>query len=236
MSEAMPKWPKTLTIIRHGESEHNKALDVLQGDLKEKALEELSNVRDADIALTDLGRRQAEQTGKLLAQREPFDVCQVSPYKRTVQTAQGILSQLPYELKMHEDIRLREKEFGRLHGLSKEQIREKFPEEERFKKMEGKFYYRLLGGENYPDVADRVHNFMAKLTRKYAGKRVLIVTHQVPYKLFRFWFEHLGEKGVLDLPEAPNCGIQTYNSDFSKTPEGRLKLVEFNQTAYEPKK
>lgn len=231
--ETKSKWPELLVIVRHGESQHNRALDVLQGIPSEEALEKLANVRDHDIELTELGKWQASETGKHLNGMNKFDICFSSPYRRTLQTAESIICNLSYDLELYGDIRLREKEFGRLHGLSKKQIKEKFPEEDRARKMEGKFYYRLLGGENYPDVGMRTHSFMDKLVRDYGGKKVLVVTHQVVYKMFRFWFEHLGEKEVLALEEAPNCGIETYILDTSKVTEGRMILNGFNEVAYD---
>lgn len=227
------KWPKKIVIIRHGESEHNYALDVLQGDLSEEALEKLSQLRDADISLTNKGIEQAKKTGRHLKNKGiKFDICFISPYKRTVQTAENILLGLESGIKVFQDIRLREKEFGRLHGVPKNKIKDKFPEEHRARKMEGKFYYRLLGGENYPDVAMRVHSFLDKLVRDYSGKNILIITHQVPYKLFRFWFEHLSEEEVLSLEDAPNCAIQIFECDVSSKEEGRMKLVSYNEIGY----
>ena len=188
MESIKPKWPRKLIIVRHGESELNKARDKLELEFSKEDLEKLSTVRDPDIKLTKLGIWQAEQTGIYLNKMGIFDICLSSPYERTLQTSKWIISGLSSPPEIYQDIRLREKEFGRLHGLSKEQIKEKYPDEIKFRNIEGKFYYRLLGGENYPDVAMRVHSFMDKLVRDFGGKQVLIVTHQVVYNLFRYWF------------------------------------------------
>jgi broad specificity phosphatase PhoE len=262
-----PKWPRRLVIVRHGHSEQNATTDLLNDDL-EAALQWMRTIRDADITLTSLGKFQAEETGKYLAQTQPFDICFSSPYRRTVETAEGILAQFSYvpphysegakysnkEKRLHYpaeatqmfdnkspqlyvDDRLREKEFGVLHARTKEEIREKYPDEYEARKREGKYWYRLLGGENYPDVGQRVHSFSDKLVRDWGGKDVLVVTHQVPYKLFRQQFEHLREQEVLALEDAPNCGMQEYQLDRSfHTPEGFLRLVEWNKVAYDAEK
>jgi broad specificity phosphatase PhoE len=70
-----------------------------------------------------------------------------------------------------------------------------------------------------------------KLVRDYSGKNVLVVTHQVPYLMFRALFEHLDEAGVLALGDVPNCGIQEYHVDTSKKPEGKMKLEKYNFVA-----
>ena len=225
------KWPNRLTIVRHGQSEQNVALDLFDEGLDE-ALRYQKEVRDAEIVLTKTGVWQAEKTGLYLAATKPFDICFSSPYKRALQTAAAILSKFDCQVKTYKDNRLREKEFGRLHGFSTEEIRERYPEEFHDRERDGKYWYRLPRGENYPDVEARVHSFLAKLHRDYTGKSVLVVTHQVPYKMFRALFQHLDEEGVLALPDTPNCGIQEYRIDVSRVSEGRLRLVEFNKTAY----
>ncbi|MFT4325899.1 MAG: histidine phosphatase family protein [Candidatus Woesearchaeota archaeon] len=225
------KWPKNLVIVRHGQSEQNVALDLLDDNL-EGLLDQQKKIRDADIRLTPKGIDQARKTGVYLAKRAPFDICFSSPYERTLQTSQFILETLGYDLRIFKDNRLREKEFGRLHGFTSDEIREQYPEEFEDREREGKYWYRLPRGENYPDVEARVHSFLDKLSRDYGGKNVLVVTHQVPYKMFRALFEHLDEDGVLALEDTPNCGMQKYVVNSSKAKEGRLELVDYNACAY----
>lgn len=225
------KWPKRILIVRHGESDQNVAEDLFQEDLKE-ILKKLYETRDADIQITSKGTWQSQQTGKYLAHEEPFDICLCSPYARTIQTAENIIAQLPYKLKIHKDDRLREKGFGTLHALSKEEIKEKFPEEYHARKRDGKYYYCLPGGENYPNVGMRVHSIASKLIRDHANQNVLIVTHAVPARMFRAMYEHLGEKEVLALEDIANCGMVSFIRDTSKVPEGRMKLEFYNKIVY----
>jgi broad specificity phosphatase PhoE len=225
------KWPKRLTIIRHGQSEQNAALDLFQDDL-DGVLAEQKKIRDADIKLTDKGIWQAQESGKYLNTTAPFDICFVSPYRRTLQTAQEILKQLDYDLTVYNDFRLREKEFGRLHGFTTEEIKVKYPDEYEDRERDGKFYYRLPRGENYPDVSDRIYSFLSKLSRDYAGQNILIVTHQVPYILFKALFEHLNEAEIVALGSPPNCAIEQFELQTDERPEGRLVQTMFNYVAY----
>lgn len=224
------KWPKRLVIVRHGQSEQNAALDLDRENLE--IMLQQKKIRDADINLTKRGIWQAQETGKYLASTEPFDICFSSPYERTLQTSKNIIENIGYDLKIFKDFRIREKEFGMLHGFTADEIKKKYPEEFEARERDGKFYYRLPRGENYPDVGARVHSFLDKIHRDYAGKSVLVVTHQVPYTMFRSLFEHLDEEGVLSLPSAPNCGIEEFLLDRSKYEEGRLKLEKFNGVGY----
>ncbi len=227
------EWPARIVLVRHGQSEQNVAIDLLD-DLD--LIAKMKYIRDADIALTEYGIWQAEQTGLFLKETEKFDLCFSSPYKRTMQTAEKIISKIGYGLEIFEDDDLREKEFGRLHGFTTEEIREKYPEEFHDRERDGKYYYRLPRGENYLDVKQRLRYFNNKLRRrKYIGKNILVVTHQVPYKMERAIFEHLGEKGVLALEDTLNCGIQEYLVSIEKDSHGRMKLNYFNKIAYDQK-
>lgn len=227
-----PKWPKRLVVVRHGQSALNVAKDLEDADVEE-ALKARRSIRDVDIDLTEIGEWQAEETGKFFDGSDPFDICFSSPYKRTKRTAEGIVSKLSSKPRIYVDNRIREKEFGVLHGYTSGQIRDLFPHEFESRARDGKYWYRLHGGENYPDVEQRLHSFLDKLVRDYAGKSVLIVTHQVPVKLFRALFEHLGEEEVLALKDTPNCGIEEFLLDTSKVPEGRMKLSMYNHVAYD---
>ncbi|MBU1199862.1 MAG: histidine phosphatase family protein [Nanoarchaeota archaeon] len=229
------KWPKRLVIVRHGESVQNAILDLEEANLEKKVID-MKKIRDMDIDLTNVGEWQATQTGIYLAKTEPFDICFYSPYRRTRRTAELIVAEFHYDLKFFADERLREKEFGKLHGHTTEEIKEKYRDEFEARERDGKYWYRLLGGENYPDVRQRMHSFSDKLVRDYSGKNILIVTHHVPYLLFRAQFEHLGEEEVLGLEGMPNCAIQEYEIDFSVSEEGRMKKIKYNKTAYDMSK
>jgi len=216
-------------IVRHGESEHNAVLDLHQPILNIQAV---SSIRDADVRLTPRGVLQARATGTFLSTTNRLDICFTSPYLRAIQTTEEIVSQLGYPLKVYRSNNLREKEFGRLHGLQEQHVRDKYPEEYTARERDGKYWYRFPGGENYPDVEFRVMTFLEKLSREFAGRSVLIVTHQVPYKMFRAILQHLDEDAVLGLENVANCGVQEYLLDCKKSQDGRLKLQTFNFVAY----
>ncbi|MBI4173400.1 MAG: histidine phosphatase family protein [Candidatus Aenigmarchaeota archaeon] len=150
-------------------------------------------------------------------------------------TATLIAEQLNYPLKIFMDNRIREKEFGRLHAIKHEDLKARYPDDWKARQRDGKYYHRMPGGENYPDVEQRLHSFLDKLHRDYAGQSVLVTTHRVPYLLFQALFQHLGEQEVLSLGDVPNCGIAEYHLDTSRVPEGRLRMMQWNRTAYDMK-
>src|SRR5262249_45225512 len=108
------KWPDIIWLIRHGESAGNVAR--AEAEASGRATIETIH-RDADIPLSELGRRQATALGQwfgsLQEEKRPT-VALVSPYKRAQETANLLLEhaaidldEIPFLL----DERLREKEF-----------------------------------------------------------------------------------------------------------------------------
>jgi len=234
MAPAEQKWMNHLLIVRHGESQRNVGKQAAQAAGK---LEYGGGVRDTDVALTACGVRQADVTGKFLSQTFRFDRAFVSPYLRTVQTAQLMIkhSKQPVELIIEE--RIREKEFGILDGLTKKGIHEKYPDEEHRRERDGKYYYRPPGGESYPDVALRVHSFIGTMVRECARQSVLVVCHSVIVLAFRRLLERLTELELLAIDRDPeqdvcNCSVTWYEFDPRAGDRGRLVLREFNGVHY----
>jgi len=234
MDPAAQKWMNNLVIVRHGESERN----VLRGKAyAEGHLEYGGDVRDMDVPLTTRGEQQAVATGRHLGLKFQFDRVFVSPYLRTVQTAELLSKQFAYPVSTVYEERIREKEFGILDGLTTDGVQKKYPEEARRRKLEGKYYYRPPGGESYPDVALRLHSFLGTLSRDYRRKSVLVVCHSVVVLTFRRLLERLTEKELLAIDLDPkhdvcNCSVTWYEFDPGIGEQGRLVLSEFNSVYY----
>ncbi len=178
-------------------------------------------MRDVDVPLTEEGRLQSRSTGQRLDGLGPFDVLYVSPYRRTVMTAEEVLSGLGHRPPLVKEERLREKEWGILEGLTKHGVRTRHPEEAARRRHVGKYYYRPPGGESYADVNLRVHSFLGTLVREHPGQRVLVITHQVVVLAFRKLLERMEEETVLELDrldEARPASLLIYER---RTPDGR---------------
>ncbi len=96
----------------------------------------------------------------------------VSSLLRTQETA-GIIAEA-IGIKPKTDKRLRELEFGSFNGQSLEKFM-KF-----FNSKEERLERKVPKGENYMNVLKRVWNFFLEINKKYKGKNILIVSHQVP--------------------------------------------------------
>ena len=236
------RWPDRLWLVRHGQSAGNVARD--EADAAGLAVIDLS-VRDMDVPLSDLGRRQSEALGKWFADLAPNEhptVTLCSPYLRAIETAGIIRRQggLHVEAQDRIDERLREKEFGVLDRLTRPGIISRFPDQADARNRVGKFYHRPPGGESWCDVILRLRSVLdtVSLHHSQPGSKVLIVAHQVIVLCFRYLIEELTEEKILEIDregDVANCGLTEYRyEEVHATPgsvSGRLALVNYNFVA-----
>ena len=221
-----PTGPQTLWLVRHAESQGNLA------DLKaqEAGADSLDlDIRDPDVELSDLGKRQAAALGKWLAGQEDAqpDAVLCSPYTRAASTAEIAIREAGLGLELVRDERLRERDLGAFDGFTGQGIRAQFPEESTRRKRLGKFYYRPPSGESWADVALRVRGVTEMLEQRYAQGRVLVITHQAVAMLFRYVLESLSEAEVLEIDakeQIANAAVTRYELQ-----DGRLTLQAFNK-------
>jgi broad specificity phosphatase PhoE len=226
-------WPRTLWIVRHGQSAGNVARDAA-----EAAGHALIDVefRDIDVPLSALGVEQSRTLGRWFGALDPAekpDVVLCSPYVRARETARLLMEEAGWQpgrdVRLRVDERLREKEFGILDRLTKHGIQQKYPELNEQRSHVGKFYFRPPGGESWCDVILRLRSLTEMVTREHGGERVLIVAHQVIVNCMRYLVENLEEHQILGIDaegDVPNCAITSYRLDA----DGRcleLDLVNF---------
>ena len=145
-----------LLLVRHGESTWN-ATGRWQGW--------------ADPPLSELGRAQAEAAAPAAA---PVDAVVSSDLQRARETAELMAAVLEVDDVLVE-ADLRERDVGDFTGLTRAEIEERWPgvlsnvaasiaRDERF-------------GETVEQLAARVDGGLARLAARFAGQRVLVVTH-----------------------------------------------------------
>jgi broad specificity phosphatase PhoE len=198
------------------------------------------SARDVDIALSPYGEEQARLLGNSFADlnlEDRPDVLLASPYKRACGTARlfremnGAADDVPICL----DERLREKEFGILDGLTVSGVATVYPEQAEFRRLLGKFYHRPPGGESWCDVIFRLRSLMDTIALHYAGRRVMIVAHQVVVLCLRYVIENLSEDEILAIDkqgDVANCSVTEYRFDGDQGDGGRLALVRYNDVAH----
>jgi broad specificity phosphatase PhoE len=215
-----------LAMARHGESIGNVAWRTAEAD----RLEEIEiGMRDADVPLSETGRRQAAALGRRFAAMpagERPTVVISSPYVRAAETARIALAEIggPPILV---DERLRDRETGVLYALTARGIAARYPEEAARKRLTGKFYYRPPGGESWADVALRLRSALSDIEHRYPDGRVLVIAHDAVVTLTRYIVERLTEQQVLRIERTlvPNGSLTMWARQ-----NGELRLVTSNST------
>ena len=217
--------PTRLVLVRHGESEAN----VADRDARARGAERLDlDVRDADIDLSDNGRRQADAVGRWLADADRSlrpDLVVSSPYRRAAETARRALVDL--DVPVVEDERLRERDLGAFDGLTGAGIRAAHPDEAARRRKVGKFYYQPPSGESWADVALRVRSFVTDL-REVDARTVWCFSHQAVIMSFRYVLEGLDEQELLRIDGENRLGNASMTR-YART-DGGLELEVFADT------
>lgn len=147
-----------ITLLRHGESEANKA-EILQGQI--------------DSPLSETGKLQARQVSqKWLDTGVQFDHLISSPLLRARQTAEIAAEVLGYQEDIEIDPVWMERSFGNLEGKSRSQIQQIVPPVDYFHPFE-----KIGGtGESQLDLYIRASQGLQQLIHR-KSQRILVVSH-----------------------------------------------------------
>ena len=168
-------------ILRHGEALSNKKGFYSCWPEKSRA------------PLTGKGRKQIETSARKLRDKD-IDLIFSSDLLRTKQSA-GIVGR-KVKAKPEYDKRLREYNVGVFNGESIGGYRKFFPS------GESRLKDKAPMGENYTEVKRRVYDFFKEIDRKYKGKNILIVSHQLPLALLEAKLKNISDKGFFKKENA----------------------------------
>ncbi|MCJ1398498.1 hypothetical protein MMC11_001698 [Xylographa trunciseda] len=161
---------------------------------------------------------QAEDAGrKLRSLLKPSDTLHffTSPYLRTRETTEGILSSLTssdpapspfprHTIKVYEEPRLREQDFGNFQPCSSEMTR-MWQERADY----GHFFYRIPNGESAADAYDRISGFNESLWRSFGeddfASVCVLVTHGLMARVFLMKWYHYSVEYFEDLRNVNHC-------------------------------
>ncbi|KAF2653594.1 phosphoglycerate mutase-like protein [Lophiostoma macrostomum CBS 122681] len=198
--------PRMIILVRHAQSEGNKNRDIHQF------------IPDHRVKLTSNGWNQAEEAGRQLrSMLKPDDTIQffTSPYRRTRETTEGILRTLTgddptpspfprHKVKVFEEPRLREQDFGNFQPCSAEMER-MWQERADY----GHFFYRIPDGESAADAYDRVSGFNESLWRQFGDEDFpsvcVLVTHGLMTRVFLMKWYHWSVEYFEDLRNINHC-------------------------------
>ncbi|MEK7546316.1 MAG: histidine phosphatase family protein [Patescibacteria group bacterium] len=215
-------WPAKLVLVRHAESEGN-----VRPDLDDRARYE---VPTQEYPLTELGRAQARLTGEYVREvYGEFDAYYTSYYTRAKET----MSLMYPKAKVYEDSRLAEAQRGIWQTYTRDEIDRFFPKEVARKEKEGLYHHRPIGGENWPDIEQRIHSFLGTLNRDYDGQRVLIVVHGFWLILFQKLVHRFTIEEALDRYKhrvVENASVTAYSGALR---DGKSRM-NLDQEAFVP--
>ncbi|KAG4421845.1 hypothetical protein IFR04_004957 [Cadophora malorum] len=198
--------PRMIILIRHAQSEGNKNRDIHQ------------TIPDHRVKLTPDGWTQAHDAGRRLRTLLRADDTLhffTSPYRRTRETTEGILSTLTsdepsptpfprHSIKVYEEPRLREQDFGNFQPCSAEMER-MWQERADY----GHFFYRIPNGESAADAYDRVSGFNESLWRQFGeddfASVCILVTHGLMSRVFLMKWYHFSVEYFEDLRNVNHC-------------------------------
>lgn len=184
-----------LYVVRHGQTQWNQEFR-LQGRL--------------DSGLTDTGKRQADENGRLL-RRAGVKELLASPLGRTTETAHIINSHVQGQLNFSDA--LVERDCGEWSGLTIDDVRAQHPLQWQARQRD-EWHHRPPGGENLPDVLTRVGPLLEAL-RGGEAEQVAIISHGVVGKAILAHYLGLDAASGADLRQ-PNDVV--YVCDFAANP------------------
>lgn len=198
-----------IVLVRHGQTPWNR---------------EVRFRGRANPALDDLGVRQAEATGRYLAERWPVDAVYASPMQRAVQTGAAIAH--AHRLTVQPFAGLLDIDFGEWQGRSPAEVEEHHPEQLRAW-FEAPHTVQFPGGENLGDVRDRVVSGLRQVVARHPGETVALVGHAVVNRVLLCAVLGLTNAGFWRLRQ-DTCAVNVFDSEE----DGAFTLVLLNDTCH----
>mmetsp|Transcript_20880 Transcript_20880/g.51186 ORF Transcript_20880/g.51186 Transcript_20880/m.51186 type:complete len:390 (+) Transcript_20880:353-1522(+) len=206
-------------LVRHGESMGNVNPSIYR------------TTPDHKIPLTERGMEMAKSAGQHLAEHfqriyetpDQMGHCRmwVSPFKRTRQTAQGILDVAgDWVNDVRESPFLVEQDWGLFEGSGMQDAPLHYPDEwqrlQRLRDHQGKFWARMPMGESCFDVCTRVSSLFGTITRDRLTKvnvgrevvdNIIVVSHGVTIRAFVTMWCHYSPEWFEVNDNPPNCSV-----------------------------
>jgi 2,3-bisphosphoglycerate-dependent phosphoglycerate mutase len=192
---------KSITLIRHGQSDWNKQ-NRFTGWV--------------DVELSELGKKEAEEAGQILKKHKLiFDLVFTSKLKRAQNTANIVKNVLGLgSLKNVEDYRLNERHYGALQGLDKQETTNKHGAEQvkiwrrsydtrppLLSDNEANKFQPPCAGESLKDTVERVTPYFKEhiLPELKKGKKILIAAHGNSLRALMKYLYKISDSEIINL-------------------------------------
>lgn len=255
-------WPSEFTVVRHGESTSNelrkrKERDPLYRLFLESYCRDSQSLETRTSALavkqkfslgvgqhqtpiTEEGKRQARSTGTGLKREISLpDVVFGSTAPRVIDTFECMKEGWPelasVEARFVETIR--EQEHGQLSIFADTKVFLTLnPWQAEQLRVDGEYFYRFPNGENALATKERIAPWLEEVRKKYAGRKVLVVSHHGAIICMRMLLEGFSPEEFvrIDKELAPvNCGVTIYRKRPCYGLPGKLILECYNKKLYD---
>ena len=200
-----------LVLLRHGESVWNK---------------ENRFTGWTDVELSEKGILEAKEAGISLKKNNfSFDLAYTSVLKRAIDTLNYVLEEMNIDIPIIYDYHLNERHYGALQGLNKDEMREKYGEEQvllwrrsadvrppaldktdpRFPGNDSKYkdipIDKLPLTENLNDTIKRASFYFEKEIKPelLAGKNILVVAHGNSIRALIKYLENISDEEIINF-------------------------------------
>lgn len=209
----VPKSGNSYFLMRHGESELNTRW-ILNGE------------QGVQNGLTEKGKEQVNASIEELKKKQ-IDLIVHSPLERTTETAQRVADALGLSGgALIADERIREMRFGVFEGK----------EVNDYDAFFGTGYNRLVmspeGGESWTDVKKRVGDFLYDIDTKYAGKKILIVSHNGTMQMLQaaaYGTDHETLGGIIAGDNYDLSNAEVREMPFKRLPHNDAFELDFHR-------
>ena len=198
----------TMLVIRHGQSISNLE-GIFTGNM--------------DLALTDIGHRQAQITADHILQNYHVDAVYSSDLRRAFDTGRAVAEPLGIDLVT--DRRLREIYAGDWEGRTFDELTAHYPNYMVFRTDIGNC--TTDGGETVAQLSQRVLEAFMEIGEANPGKTVVIATHATPIRAIQCHCQGKPVSQMKDIPWVTNASITTVIYEDHK-----LRLQEVGHDAH----
>jgi broad specificity phosphatase PhoE len=209
--------PIDIILVRHGESEGNKANKASRNGNNQFFTPGFKDKHSRDFRLTDKGIDQANIAGDWIRFNipMPLDRFYVSDYIRAKETAAYLnLSNASWRVEFH----LRERDTALMDNCPEDEQKKLFSLENRQYSIDPFLSYPAGGGESIAALCQRLKTTMIEhWARECHDKRIIVVCHGHVMRALQLEFEDLGHDDFIrtDQSEKPedqirNCQILWY--------------------------
>jgi len=176
-----------------------------------------------DVPLNETGLRQAEATGRRVANMERPVALYSSPLSRAVKTAEAIGGHVHLAVEIHPG--LVDIDYGEWQALTPNEARSQWPE------MIDDWYnspHRAVipGGESLSDIRVRAMRAVRDLAARHTGQTIVLVSHTVINRIILMCILGIGNERFWHIRQEP-CAINVFEVDA-----GDYTLVSLNDTCH----